>query len=219
VAFDEVVRRAFEDDNSPESANAFLGEALTSWRDCEKSINRTTALLVLACGAAELIIRGSTSELSLAGLKITELGVALYVLPVLVAYLYSSLMALAAESSMNEIAFQTVFLALHPKLADAHLERLLYPANMTFFAGDRLRHGFGTKSRLRKLVDLSFGARPLVLIVLPVLYEIYLLIRLFGRLGLTNVLLWSAAVLSGVLVAAGLVAVVAAALVWQNTDR
>jgi hypothetical protein len=216
VTFEDMVRRAFDDDNSPEYANSFLAEALTSWRDCEKSINRTTALLVLACAAAELILRGATSELSIAGVRVTELGLLYYVLPVVIAYLYSSLMALAAESSMNEVAFRAVFRALHGRLAEVSLERLLYPANMTFFAGDRLRHGFREKTRLRKLVDLSSSARPSVLILLPLLYEVLLLIRLFDRLGVADVLLWLASGLSVAMLAVGLVGVLAAAAVFQD---
>ncbi|SES83920.1 hypothetical protein [Geodermatophilus poikilotrophus] len=218
MAINDAVRKAFEGEQAAAYEHAFLSELLVNWRDCEKSINRTTVLLVLACGVSELVIRGATSEVAVAGVRITDLAILYAILPVVIAYLYSSLMFLAAESSMNETAFKSILITRQPALWQARLGRLLYPSNMTFFAGDRLRFGFGKKAKLHKYVDLAAGARTFVLVIAPVFYEVLLFWRLFLRAGTASITLWLALCLSTLLIASALIGLIAASTVWDYED-
>ncbi|MCZ2810231.1 hypothetical protein O2W15_02165 [Modestobacter sp. VKM Ac-2979] len=219
VAIEDVVRKAFEDARASGYEEAFLSEAITNWRECEKSINKTTTVLVLTSAVAELVLRGAASELSIAGIKVTQLVVVYSALPVVIAYLYSSLMFLCAESSMNQTAFDAVMTVRQPTLWRANLERLLYPPNMTFIAGDRLRHGFPRGSKLGKLVDWALGARAILLIILPIAFISYMFVRLFDKMGASNVAVWISLCLSVILVLVGLVGLAAAALVWEGQDK
>ena len=211
MSFDESVREAFKDDNARKYAETYLTESLITWRDCEKSLSRITFTLVAVCITAALIYQGIASEASFAGIKITNFRVVQDFLPVIIAYLYSSLMSLAAESIMTQTAFSTVFAAFQPKLASiAHLRYALHPTGMTFSAGERIKGALPEKDIVRKIVELSADIRGLTLVLAPAAYEVYLFVILFQRAGFTNIGLWISLALSFALFASGFTGLFAA---------
>ncbi len=210
VSFEDSVRDSFKNDHAKKYAETYLSETLTTWRDCEKSLSRTAFLLLITCVVTQLIHQGIANETSILEITITNFRIIQIFLPVLIAYLYSNLLSLAAESSMTETAFRKVFNVTQPELYNVHLERALYPANMTFFAGDRIKYAFPEKARTLKFVNLSTDARNYSLLLAPVAYEIYFFVVLFQKTGFLNAGLWVSFTLSVVLFLSAFIALVAA---------
>jgi hypothetical protein len=211
----EVVETGFGDQQSRGYAAGYSGELLTTWREAEKSTARAALLMFVLALAAEVLIRGKATEVTVGFVKLTDLTLVSQTLPVAIAYLYSSIGSLAAETSMAEAAFSEIVRVNWPSLWRANLERPLYPSGSIFSGGDKLVYTYAKGSKLRRLIDLSAGARVLVVILAPLAILLHISSELFERYGADPVLMVSAA-LSGLLAVTGLIGFVASASVLDD---
>jgi hypothetical protein len=208
LSFADSVRAAFETEHAKGYAEKYLSEVLTNWRDAEKSTSRTSFILLLSCISVELIRQGAIKELSVSGVKVADLTILNAFLPVFIAYLYSSLLALAAECSVVETAFRHSFAHLQPELYKANFERVLYPANSTFSSSDLFRYAGGRKSG--KLISVIGSARLLIILLYPIAYIVFYFWTLFAKVGYANVSFWISIVVSFALLIAAAISVFAA---------
>jgi hypothetical protein len=209
----ESLAKAVSESRVKEYGETYLSEALNTWRDCEKSISQTALALLITCVVTELIREGITNQVTIGGVQVSNFKTIQAFLPIVIAYLYSRLGSLASESSMNEKVFRTVFRALQPELYEAHLERALYPGNMTFLGSDRIRYMLPKNTPERNFAEQAGVVRLLVLIFVPIVYEAYLFIELFAKMRFTSAILWISLALSAVLVLSGFWGFVAAVTV------
>jgi len=101
-------------DNEMEFWRNYSLAALEKWREIERSVTRTSGLMVLVAAVFELINRKSVAEVTLPFVKLTNPGLVQISLPVVIAYLYSNLTELSSEADWTSRAYELSFKRVRP---------------------------------------------------------------------------------------------------------
>jgi hypothetical protein len=182
----------------------FLKEVRSNWRDAEASLKRCLVWIALLAIAFELLRRGGLAELSVGFIQISEPKVLQQALPIGIAYQISSLGALISDV----FTYREIHLELidrhHNILRSTELDRALQPANSLIFSQE-FQADLSDHVWAAKFTNVVMILRVLVVILLPVLFEIYAYFTLFSSLGVHSIPTWIGCVLSSILTGAGFI--------------
>jgi hypothetical protein len=123
----------FRDDKALKYAPDYLAVLRENMRNAETAFRRTTILLVLLAASFELLSRGAISEVSGAGLKLSDLSILHKILPALVAYVFFELCSLINQRTAHGILHDAVMKQVYPSLYRQELVRPLRPVTASVF--------------------------------------------------------------------------------------
>jgi hypothetical protein len=150
-------------------------------------------------------LTGGAKAGSILGFNISNLDFIRLALPVIMAYLYSSLMFSTVESEIFSVTHDTILEILYKQIFDNDLERPLHPANSLTSSGDRVYYFLGRDTLAGKLGRVTGGAKAVAIMLAPPLFGIVVYIQLFEKYGFANILLWVSVIISFALFASGVV--------------
>jgi hypothetical protein len=196
----------FSGEEAKKYSETYLAELLVTWRDIEKGVSRNLVLLLLAGAAGVLVGRHQVAALSLGFIKVTNIGWLTVAIPVVFAYLYSSLWSLASESAVCRGVFDGVTRAIWPAASAAKLEMALYPYSPlpSKVKTETLLSATTAMTPTSLLVSATNWVKVLILLLAPLGVEGYLFYLTYQEFGAHNALLWVSATISTLLLVAGL---------------
>jgi hypothetical protein len=215
-AIKDKIAGAFDKENAEyKYVDSYLTDLRASWRDNEKGNTRFSELIVGLAVLFEFVFSNKASATSFLSIKLTNASIIEFSLVVIVAYLYYTVMYSFAESQIMLEAHDAIIERIYPELYKASAQLLLTPANSLVTGAERISVALETGSRKETLSEFSWMIRPVAILLGPPLFIIAANIQLFIRYGLTNGLLWTSLVISGILLIAGCVN---AFLLWKVTE-
>lgn len=200
----ELVRFALVNDDSRSAARDYLLPAiLDGAKQAEASLYKLGQLLLVLILGFELINRASISEMSIDGMKLTDLSLIHQFLPLAIAYVSNKLISVLTVRRLLQEAHLYLASELYPALIPGGLWRLAQPPSnevinlVTISSGSKL------------VTNLSFP-EALATIVGPIVAWGYATFACFSRYGLRDEVTWVVAILSAVLI------IQAALLLWHG---
>ncbi len=122
------VADGFARDETREFADKYLELVLTSWRDVQAAMRRTGVLLVLLMVVFLVLVKAERIDLSVVGIKVTNLSAALSVLPAVVSFLLAEFLLLGTTWAVYRDTFTAVVNKSYEDLSHNDLEVLMAPA-------------------------------------------------------------------------------------------
>src|SRR4051794_10949967 len=92
---------------------------------------KLSGTMIVLIATFEFIARAAIAEASFGGLKVTDLSLIQKLLPVLVAFLASRLVAITAVRAILLAAYNEMFRRIAPKMYENHLEALSFPPSFS----------------------------------------------------------------------------------------
>jgi hypothetical protein len=207
---DSSLRAAFDQlqgkEGSPEVAQNFLSELRTNWREAEKDLRRTIGTLLLAAAVLQLTLSSPDdpkAKLTLLGMEITDIRMVQLVLPVVVAYLFSNIAVLLSDIHLFVATHGLVYKLTCSRFADNNIQSLLDPPNASFVSYSR-RHNFVESSSLKFTYSMLFWLKLAVIVLGPILFEMYAYWKLFKLPDDTDFLVLVSCLVAGVMILGGL---------------
>jgi hypothetical protein len=183
---EQKVEAAFNDPSAESYTDDYLAELRTNWRDTEKELRRSIFLILVLGFVFELVNRGGITELSIGLAKVTNSNVIRAIIPVVVAYLLNTILAMMADIAFFIDLQERILKVKHKAIAENDLESCLTPANSLIFYQQRIAQlVYGDEIRLYWIIAyiVSFFLRVVLLIVLPICLLIYAYGQLFNLYG------------------------------------
>ena len=199
------------DSTVQEKLTNFLGAIRETQRDYSEGIRRSVLLLLLLMAVFELLSSTAVSEFTLGPIRMTTASSIQVYIPTLVAYLNLETFMLALRASNLTRAYEEAFRVWHPPAAANQLHSLLQPRGSLYFA-PTLTDPTEFSSPPEKLeFRVSFVLSVIVLFI-PILFEVHAFVRLFDRFHISSILVWLNLLLSLTFVALTIGA-------WLAADR
>lgn len=198
----EVANVFIKDNPEYGYADAYLAELRTSWRENERGITRSSALIVGLAVVFEFVYNNKASATFL-GVQITSANVLRFSLVVIIAYLYYVIIYSFIESDIFYSVHAAVIEKVYPALYEANGDSQLSPTASLIGSVERVGNALKNPSLERTLAATTGAIRPILIIIAPPLFIVVAYIQLFVKYGLSNGLLWGSLVISGLLLIAG----------------
>ena len=173
-------------EQNPEFWKDYAMAALEKWRETERSVTHTAALMLLLAALFELIKRRNVAELSLPLVKLGNPDLVLIFLPVVLAYLFLTWSELTAEVDWCGRAYDYSLMRVLPDDPHGWYRGALTPGASVITIISRL--DFIRKRPSEKLTSVSGYAKLVIFLVWPVVFEIYAYVTVFGQRGVSTVL-------------------------------
>jgi hypothetical protein len=148
---------------------------------------KLSGTMIVLIATFEFIARAAIAEASFGGLKVTDLSLIQKLLPVLVAFLASRLVAITAVRAILLAAYNEMFRRIAPKMYENHLEALSFPPS---FSAELLLGRFSSSKTAVDVVGFITVGGILLLIVGPLAFECYAYFRNFVAFGYSDVTIW-----------------------------
>jgi hypothetical protein len=186
-------------DDKRQIADNFLGEIRANWKEAEKDLRRTMGTLLLLA-AVFLLTLASTSDpqvkkITILGVDITDIPLLQIALPVVVAYLFSSIVVLLSDIQLFADAHNALYRLMYGSFAKNNVQSLLDPPNASFVSYAR-RHHFVESSLLQRIYPVLFWLKLAIVLAGPILFEVYSYYKLFPERGHSEVLFWISVVIT-----------------------
>lgn len=180
-----------------DAGKAVLAEFLKGIREnqyrTEERLVKTAGLLLSLAIVCELLSQAAVSEVSVLGLKLTNLVLVRKFLPIGLAYVFYSHLALLALRRLLLECHWHATKAAQPQIFENGLWRFLNPPSS--FETESIFES-RTAGALKAAISNLSVPLMIALTIGPILYIIYAYFRLFGDFGLTEPLLWVSATVS-----------------------
>lgn len=179
-------------ENNKEAVRELMAIILANIRETDEHISRRAFYIAVGIVGFELVKRASVTEITVAGIQITEFSIAERVLPAVIAYLNLACWGLVASRRLLENLYDAFIKCLYPDLWERDLELYLRPSYFikTYDIVSRLSSGF-LKVTLR-------GSMAVIVVVVAFAvpsFSIYAIYSTLNKYGTTDILtLVSAAV-------------------------
>jgi hypothetical protein len=208
MGISEDINKALESEEFRAHAWDYLTELRTNWRETERDLRRSVALIIILASVFELIGRGGVAELSLASIKISELDLVRTVIPLAIAYFSNSLLLLFIEVRTYRAVHDQFFRRAYKDLGDTQLYIPLEPASSVIRTGD-LTGQYLKETIFTGLAYFYLVLRFVVVILGPILFTVYSYVQLFRDQDVSRLLLWIGCGMSIFLIISGLFMVIA----------
>jgi hypothetical protein len=159
-------------------------------------------LIVSIAVIFELLFSNKANATDFLFIQLKNTGIVQLALPVIVAYLYYTMLYSWIESQVLQDIGMAVFEKTYPDLYKAGGELLLYPPNSLIGSMDRTSGIIGEKSTKGRMMYWSGGLKVLVLVFGAPVFLVVAYSQLFSRYGITDAALWTSLLFSVVLLLA-----------------
>lgn len=199
----EQAIQSFKDQaiDSPELAREAFWRLLDNIKASHNRVKRSFALTAFFALAFELLNRGLVSEASVGGVKLVKLEPLKFVVPIAIGFLFFNAMSAIRDRNVVSSLYGRVSEAVYPDLHESGIDAALAPAGLLtsifpdVYVSDRTR---GLAAAFSTFEHVA------VAILLPVGFFIYTTVQLFSQSGVASLGAWVSAVLTAILIAAGL---------------
>jgi hypothetical protein len=171
---------AFAGDDAREFADTYIGLVIASWREVQGSLRRTSMLLALIIVAFLVLHRAERIELSLLGIKVTDLSAILALLPAVASYFLYELVVLTDARARHRDVVAAVTGVRYPDLLQSNLHVLMEPG-IGLVWGTTWQWHLREKPagwRFKALERMALGLA-LLMVVAPVLFFAFAYLELF----------------------------------------
>jgi hypothetical protein len=193
----ERIDRALTGTDDKESVGKYLDVIRSNLRDCTAMFDRRVQTLIIAIIGLELIAQAAVSEVSFAGIKLSDLNLVQKLLPCVIAYLYYSLATVISYRRLLEEVHDRVTGHLFPAFLANNLEFYGHPPTV-FHLEKIIASDVG--GRFGSFLDGLTTPLKLVLGLGPAVYVAYAECRLFALFGAKDLLVWISFVVTLLLV-------------------
>lgn len=176
----------------------YLDVVRTNWRSAENSLRRTTLGLLVVAVLFELVSQGGVAEFALGPVKVTDLTLVQKAVPVGFAYLTLEWVALGILINRLGSVHDAVVRLEYPRLYEEDLELAMAPTVMSLAGEARI---VGEPGRTHTLMQMLTQFKTLALLILLLAAQVVFHVRQFRTFGFSDVLVWSAFIVTIVFMA------------------
>jgi hypothetical protein len=200
VAFKAAFAGFTDDKDKRQFADTFLGEIRTNWREAEKDLRRTIGTLILAAAVFQLTLASKpgdpATKITILGVEITDIRLVQIALPVIVAYLFSSICMLLSDIQLFADTHKKLYsLVYGNKFTQNGVQSLLDPPNASFVSLGRRQH-FVESSFAQLLYPRIFWFKLIIVVAGPIVFEVYAYRKLLRQPSDSDPLVWASCVVT-----------------------
>ena len=152
---------------------------LAKWNDIEESSSRITGLMLLIILGFEFINRGKLQEINLGFAKVEDVSFLLLALPVILAYLFSTLSELLSDADWISCAYEYSFGRVFAADPDGWWRQALSPPS-SVLAGIT-RQDFLRATKSQKINFIGGSTKSILSFIVPLIFEIYAYVQLYSH--------------------------------------